>query len=53
MKKNERKPIMQFEKDVKAVCKTGKIVKVVDLPAKQGVNIMLDMKVTHSQAEVS
>jgi hypothetical protein len=51
MTKLDKKPIIQFEKDVKAVCKTGKIIRVVDLPAKQGVNIVLDMKVTHTQAE--
>jgi len=45
------KPISQFESDVHEVFTSGKIVKVVNLPSKKGVNLVLDYKITNSQAE--
>lgn len=50
-KSKEIQPVTQFESDVKKVFNTGKIVKVVDLPAKQGVSLVLDYKITSTQAE--
>jgi hypothetical protein len=50
-KNNTNESVLSLHRELETVYNSGKIVKVVNLPAKDGIDIMLDFTITKDQAE--
>jgi hypothetical protein len=50
-KNNTNESVLSLHRELESVYNSGKIVKVVNSPAKDGIDIMLDFTITKDQAE--